>query len=113
MNSELEVYRVDGETEKRHVTNAVEGTEQCMRSSQWVAKLKELRGGSNQWRDLVEMGSVFRFLKDKYFLSSTKGKVGVPMKGTGSVQRDKNGDEQSDSGILAKSHSQGRMLLSF
>lgn len=52
----------------------MEGTEQYMRSCQWVARLKELRGGSNQWKDLVEMGSVFRFLKDKYCLFPLKGR---------------------------------------
>lgn len=77
----MSFYRVVGETEKGHVTNAVEGTEQYMRSSQWVARLKELRGGSNQWKNLVEMGSVFRFLKDKYSLSSTNRKVGLPIRG--------------------------------
>lgn len=69
----LRFYRVVGETEKGYVTNAVEGTKQYMGSSQWVARRQELSGGSNPWKGLVEMGSVFRSLKGEYCLSSLRG----------------------------------------
>ena len=50
-------YRTGGETEKGHVTNAAR-TKQYMRSSQWVVWLKELGGGSNHWKQVVEKGFV-------------------------------------------------------
>lgn len=52
MNSELELLQGKWR-EKGHITNAVEGTEQYMGNSQWVGKLKKLRG-SNQWKQMVE-----------------------------------------------------------
>lgn len=54
----MDDYNAEGETKKGHITNAVEGTKQYMRSSLGV-RLKELRGRSNQWKQVVEKGFVF------------------------------------------------------
>lgn len=55
-------YNTGGETEKGHVTNAARGTKQYTRSSQWVVRLKELRGGSNHGRQVIEKGFVLRMV---------------------------------------------------